>query len=153
MAAELSPAAVLALVPQQPPFRFVDAIHELDDEHVVASYRYRPDEFFYCGHFPGNPVTPGVVLVETIAQGGLVALALHLLAKSHSPAELRRVTLLFTEAAAEFHGVVRPNAEVVVTARKLFFRRNKLRVEAALRRADGTLACSGTFAGVGVLAA
>lgn len=145
-----TPAEVLLAIPQQPPFRFIDVIHELDDDHIVASYRFRPDEFFYRGHFPGNPITPGVILIETIAQAGVVALGLYLAAKNGLSAKERGLITLFTDAQADFHGVVRPGDEVFVEARKLFFRRAKLRVEASLRLADGTLACSGTFSGMGV---
>ena len=62
------PAEVLALLPQQEPFRFLDEILELDSDHIVARYTFRRDADFYRGHFPGNPLTPGVILVETIAQ-------------------------------------------------------------------------------------
>jgi len=71
----LSKEEVLALVPQQEPFRFIDEITELDEEHIVANYTFRPDADFYRGHFPGNPITPGVILTETMAQAGVVALA------------------------------------------------------------------------------
>ena len=64
----MGPDEVLKLVPQQPPFRFIDTIHELDREHIVASYRFPEDADFYRGHFPGNPITPGVILVEAMAQ-------------------------------------------------------------------------------------
>lgn len=146
----LTRAEVLELIPQRPPFRFVDDIRELDDDHAVASYRYREDEFFYRGHFPGNPVTPGVILVETIAQGGVVPLALHLAARANGREALRGVTTLFTDAEAEFHEVVRPGDLVVVEARRIFFRRGKLRVEATLKREDGALVCCGRFAGMAV---
>ena len=57
---------VLAALPQQEPFRFVDEILEIDEEHIVGSYRFRPEADFYRGHFPGNPVTPGVILIESM---------------------------------------------------------------------------------------
>ncbi|MEO1575848.1 MAG: beta-hydroxyacyl-ACP dehydratase, partial [Pseudomonadota bacterium] len=56
---------LLQAVPQQAPFRFIDTIVEVDDDHIVGRYTFRPDEFFYAGHFPGQPVTPGVILIET----------------------------------------------------------------------------------------
>ena len=62
------PAEVLAALPQQEPFRFLDEIVELDEEHIVARYTFREEADFYRGHFPGNPLTPGVILVETMAQ-------------------------------------------------------------------------------------
>ena len=87
----LSPAEVLARVPQQEPFRFIDEISELDDEHIVANYRFREDADFYRGHFPGNPITPGVILVETMAQAGVVALGLYLCALERSVEELEKL--------------------------------------------------------------
>ena len=80
MGDRLSKAEVLALVPQQEPFRFIDEIVELDDEHIVARYTFRPDADFYRGHFPGNPITPGVILTETMAQAGVVAFGIYLYA-------------------------------------------------------------------------
>ena len=58
---------VLQAVPQQAPFRFIDEIAELDADHIVGSYRFRPDEFFYKGHFPGRPIT---IIVPFSAGGG-----------------------------------------------------------------------------------
>jgi 3-hydroxyacyl-[acyl-carrier-protein] dehydratase len=77
----LTPAEVLEILPQQDPFRFIDDILELDDDHIVGTYRFDPNADFYRGHFPGNPVTPGVILIEAMAQVGIVALGIFLLAK------------------------------------------------------------------------
>lgn len=150
MSAGLSPQEVLARLPQQEPFRFVDEILELDDEHVVAAYTWRPDADFYRGHFPGNPVTPGVLLIEAMAQSAVVALGIYLLDKE-SPEEARKLVTLFTDVNVEFSGVVRPGQRVLVRGRKLFFRRRKLRSEAEMHLEDGTLVCSGTLSGMGVL--
>ncbi len=150
MSAGLSPQEVLARLPQREPFRFVDEILELDDEHVVAAYTWRPDADFYRGHFPGNPVTPGVLLIEAMAQAAVVALGIYLLDKE-SPEEAQKLVTLFTDVNVEFSGVVRPGQRVLVRGRKLFFRRRKLRSEAEMHLEDGTLVCSGTLSGMGVL--
>jgi 3-hydroxyacyl-[acyl-carrier-protein] dehydratase len=150
VARRLSPEEALALVPQHEPFRFVDAILELDETRAAGAYRFRSDADFYRGHFPGAPITPGVLLVECMAQCTLVPLALHLLARDG--ADLAEVRPLFTDAAVEFSGIVRPGESVRTDARLVFWRRGKLRVEATMRAADGRLVCSGRLAGMGVRA-
>lgn len=65
----------LAALPHGPEFRFVDCLDSIDPgKSATASYRVRGDEAFLSGHFPGNPLMPGVILIEAIAQlGGVVA--------------------------------------------------------------------------------
>jgi 3-hydroxyacyl-[acyl-carrier-protein] dehydratase len=67
--------ALVALLPHRPPFRFVDAVdaHE-PGASVTARYRVTGDEAFLAGHFPGNPVFPGVLQLEALAQAGAIAL-------------------------------------------------------------------------------
>ena len=148
--AELSKAEVLALVPQQPPFRFIDEIQELDAEHIVASYTYPEDSDFYRGHFPGNPITPGAILMETMAQAGVVALGLYLCALERSPEELDKLVTVFTDANVEFSGSVLPGDRVTTVGTKTFFRRLKLRSEVEMRRDDGRVVCAGVLSGMGV---
>jgi 3-hydroxyacyl-[acyl-carrier-protein] dehydratase len=150
MSTVLTPAEVLAAIPQQEPFRFIDDVLEIDDEHVVASYRFRPEHEFYRGHFPGRPVTPGVILVETMAQAALVAHGLYLLAKSVAGETVGRTLSLFTDATVEFSAMVPPGARVVTTGRKVFFRHRKLQSDAQMHLEDGTLVCSGRLSGMGV---
>ncbi len=148
--APLDGAALLELLPQQEPFRFVDEIVEVDDDHIVAKYTFRPDSDFYRGHFPGNPITPGVLLVESMAQVGVVALGIYLVARQRGVEEVRRVLTVFTDVTAEFSGVVRPGETLTISARKVFFRRMKLRAEVELRRSDGSLVATATVAGMGI---
>ena len=140
---------VLAVLPQQDPFRFVDEIIELDQEHIVAAYRFRPEADFYRGHFPGNPVTPGVILVEAMAQVGVVALGIYLVSLE-APAEVARLLTMFTDMSIDFSGVVKPGDRVITSGRKVFFRRRKLRSEVEMRLEDGTVVAAGTVSGMGV---
>jgi 3-hydroxyacyl-[acyl-carrier-protein] dehydratase len=145
-----SHAEVLAAVPQAPPFRFLSEILELDDEHIVAAHRFPADADFYRGHFPGNPITPGVLLIEAMAQAGVVALGIYLVARESSLDDARRLVSVFTDASVEFTGIVRPGERVLIRGRKVFFRRRKLRAETSMHLEDGTLVCTGTLSGMGI---
>jgi len=144
-----TPADVLSALPQRPPFRFVDEILELDDEHIVAAYRFPANADYSRGHFPGNPITPGVLLLETMAQAGVVALGIYLLARQAAPDDARMLTL-FTDATVEFTGIVRPGERVLIRGRKVLFRRRMLRSAVELALENGRVVCSGTLSGMGV---
>jgi 3-hydroxyacyl-[acyl-carrier-protein] dehydratase len=146
----MTPQAVLDQIPQREPFRFIDEILELGDSHIVAAYTFRPELDFYRGHFPGNPITPGVILIEAMAQAGVVGLGIHILSREIGPEEAAKYMTLFTDAQVEFGGIVPPGARVITTGRKLFFRRRKLRSEVRMELEDGSLVCSGTLSGMGV---
>jgi UDP-3-O-[3-hydroxymyristoyl] N-acetylglucosamine deacetylase/3-hydroxyacyl-[acyl-carrier-protein] dehydratase len=62
-------------LPHRHPFLLVDKIIELSDTHIVGIKNVTYDEPFFQGHFPGNPVMPGVLQVEALAQtGGILAI-------------------------------------------------------------------------------
>lgn len=146
----LTSEQVLKALPQQEPFRFLDAITELDEEHIVGEVRFCESADFYRGHFPDNPITPGVILIEAMAQVGVVAHGIYLLALEVPPDEFGKLLTMFTDASVDFSGIVRPGERVVTTGRKSFFRRRKLRSEVEMRREDGTIVCSGIVSGMGV---
>ena len=63
------------LIPHREPFLFVDSVLEMEPgTRIVASKRFEPDEGFFKGHFPGVPIVPGVIIVESLAQAGAILL-------------------------------------------------------------------------------
>jgi 3-hydroxyacyl-[acyl-carrier-protein] dehydratase len=58
-------------IPHREPFLFVDEVVELiPEKSITANVTFSEDNFFFKGHFPGNPVVPGVIIVEAMAQAG-----------------------------------------------------------------------------------
>jgi 3-hydroxyacyl-[acyl-carrier-protein] dehydratase len=141
---------VLELLPQKDPFLFVDEVLEVSDDHIVACFTFRHDHDFYRGHFPDRPVTPGVILLESLAQIGVVGLGLYLIARDQGRDAVHNALALFTDANVEFTGLVSPGDRVTIRATKVFFRRGKIRSEAEMTLDDGTVVCSGIISGMGV---
>jgi 3-hydroxyacyl-[acyl-carrier-protein] dehydratase len=80
----------------------------------------------------------------------VVALGIYLVARGGGVEEVRRVLTVFTDVTAEFSGVVRPGDTVTISARKVFFRRMKLRSDVEMRKGDGSLVATATVAGMGI---
>jgi 3-hydroxyacyl-[acyl-carrier-protein] dehydratase len=68
---------IKSAIPHREPFLLVDEIVERSDARIVCRKRFTGDEFWYRGHYPEFPLTPGVLLVEAAMQAGAVLLAKH----------------------------------------------------------------------------
>lgn len=144
---------ILELLPHKDPFRYLDEILEVTNNNITGRYTYKEDEWFYTGHFPGNPITPGVIMIETMAQTAVVAQGIYLLCFSGSKKKSLKndVLTLFTDVEAEFFKEIRPGETVTVRGHKVFWRRNKLRSKAELYNENGDLAAAAVLSGIGVI--
>ena len=68
--------AIQAILPHRYPFLLVDAVEEMErSKHIVGIKNVTINEYFFQGHFPGKPIMPGVLIIESMAQtGGLLLL-------------------------------------------------------------------------------
>jgi 3-hydroxyacyl-[acyl-carrier-protein] dehydratase len=148
---------ILDHLPYKSSFRFVDEISFLDEDRVVGHYTLREDAFFYEDHFPGNPVTPGAILTEIMAQIGLVVLGIYLVvgpaeASDAPAAALSRsadpIFPLFTSVEVEFNKMVLPGQKITVISKKEYFRFGKLKCRVEMLDAAGDRIAKGVFAGI-----
>ena len=65
---------VKAAIPHREPFLFVDEIVECEENRILCKRTFRADECFFAGHYPGNPIVPGVLQCEAALQAGAILL-------------------------------------------------------------------------------
>jgi 3-hydroxyacyl-[acyl-carrier-protein] dehydratase len=139
---------ILNHLPYKSSFRFVDNITELDENGVIGEYTLRPESFFYEDHFVGNPVTPGVIITEIMAQIGLVVLGIFLLSKEKSSDNNETTFPLFTSTDISFHKMVLPGEKVTVVSKKQYFRFGKLKCYVEMWDNSNNLIAKGMFSGI-----
>lgn len=103
---------VLDTIPHRPPFLFVDEIVELRENGATCRRTLRAEEFFYQGHYPQNPITPGVLLCEAVFQTGAIYLVKKLQAAGEN-AEGKTPVLCRIEEA-KFKNMVFPGDTITI---------------------------------------
>lgn len=110
---EITMSEIEKLLPHREPFLFVDRIEKYDDEEVIGYRRFTEKDFFFRGHFPGYPVVPGVILIETMAQCGGAGIRL--------TGRVEKDVLFFLASVdkVKFRQQVRPGDEVKMVIKNL----------------------------------
>ena len=134
---------ILNKLPYSKPFLFVDEIISIDDNGAVGSFLFDENLYFYEGHFKNNPITPGVILIETMAQIGLVCFGIYLLKN-----ENKNINFAMTSSEIDFLKPVFPNEKVIVYSEKVYFRFGKLKCKVRMENANNEIVCSGTISGM-----
>ena len=65
---------IMKIIPHRYPFLLIDKVENIEDNKIVAIKNVSINEYFFQGHFPVEPVMPGVLIIEALAQAGAVAL-------------------------------------------------------------------------------
>jgi len=127
---------IMAILPHRYPLLLIDRITELEPMKLARGYKnITANEPVFAGHFPGNPVLPGIYMIEALAQLGGTAIL--------QPGDLsRKIPYLAGVDKVKFRRPVVPGDRLDMEARVVRTRLNIGWVEAAAH-VDGKLACSG----------
>lgn len=141
---------ILNHLPYKSSFRFVDNISLLSENEVRGEYTLKQDSFFYEDHFAGNPVTPGVIITEIMAQIGLVVMGIFLMLKE-SDLNFDDDTDLYpllTSTEVSFFKMVLPGQKVTVVSKKQYFRFGKLKCYVEMLDSEQEVVARGMFSGI-----
>ncbi len=135
---------IIALLPYSKPFLFVDEITSITENGVEGTYFFDEKLEFYKGHFKDNPITPGVILTETMAQIGVVCLGIYLLNDVFN----KNSVIALTSSEIEYLKPVCQNQKVTVISEKIYFRFNKLKCRVSMFNEENEMVCRGIIAGM-----
>jgi 3-hydroxyacyl-[acyl-carrier-protein] dehydratase len=128
--------SVTDLIPHRPPFLFVDEIVSESADGLIAKRTWRAEEDFYKGHYPGAPITPGVLLCESVFQAGALYMALQAKAAGARPGE--GVPLMAKINDVRFRSPVYPGDTTLVEVKKKDVAAGFTMMSGHVKKADGT---------------
>jgi 3-hydroxyacyl-[acyl-carrier-protein] dehydratase len=105
--------AIKAAIPHREPFLLLDEIVEQSDSRIVCGKRFTGDEFWFRGHYPDFPITPGVILCEAAMQAGAVLLA-GVVEREDASDGARRVPVATRADKVQFRRMVRPGERIEI---------------------------------------
>ncbi|MCJ7472564.1 MAG: 3-hydroxyacyl-ACP dehydratase FabZ [Actinobacteria bacterium] len=132
---EMTKKDIENIIPHRDPFLLIDEILEIEPGKRIKGVKHvSEEEYYFKGHFPGNPIMPGVLQVETIAQAGAVAVLI-------LPENKGKLVLFAGIDKARFKKMVKPGDDLIIEVEIESFRRNigKGKGRATV---DGKLACA-----------
>ncbi len=96
------------MIPHRPPFLFVDQIIDITEIKITTEKRVKSNESFFKGHYPGNPIMPGVLVCEAVFQSGAILVS-STYKNSVTLTDSKGVPVLTRIKDVKFKNIVRPN--------------------------------------------
>jgi 3-hydroxyacyl-[acyl-carrier-protein] dehydratase len=125
-------ADITSLIPHRPPFLWVDKVISCTETTIQTEKKFSKNLDIYEGHYPGNPLTPGVILCESVFQSGALLMALMFKSDSSGQASIPVLTRI---NSAKFKRSVYPGDTVMIkvelkeTISSVYFFKGSLKVE------------------------
>jgi len=136
---------ILAKLPYGKDFLFVGDLLDINEHGASGTYTFDEKLPFYQSHFKDFPITPAVILTETMAQIGLVCLGIFLTGETEMASG---IGLVMTSSSIDFLKPVYPGTRVLVISEKIYFRFNKLSCRVVMKNENGDTVCKGTISGM-----
>lgn len=135
---------IISKLPYSKPFLFADELLEINENGAIGTFTFNENLEFYKGHFKENPITPGVILTEVMAQIGLVCLGIYILNDKFN----NLYSIALTSTNIDFLKPVFPAEKVVVISEKIYFRFGKLKCKVTMKNENQEVVCRGEIAGI-----
>ncbi len=125
---------ILHALPYGPDFCFVDLIESVNEKQIVGKYTFKKSLAFYSSHFKNAPLVPGVLMVETMGQIGMVSHLIYLTGDFNF-----NFLPVLSNIEAEFYNNATYDEELTVIGTKVYFRYNILKSSVEMCKSDNSL--------------